>query len=209
MANQIAAQADEVQSSSPGLSVLNPPRTSGYLISAPLETAEAQIFISSGSDMQPYRDLVDSLAKRMTDQAVDAGKRFRLQIRRWEAAAPRRTGGDGNREFRYDAANSHLVLVLLHGDLRDGTREELEEALDGDKAQVAVIWISPPPPKSRRRDVKWLHQKMDERSNDIRWEKAHTSLDAIGAIVGVLSRVLIDLASQDSSEERGAYSESR
>ena len=177
------------------------PRTSEYLLKSARPAEEYEIFISSGSDLEDQRDRLTQLANVFNDQARDARVAYRLIPRRWEQAVSRRTHGDGNLEFRYDAETAHLVVVLLHRDLRPGTREELERAMKCSDTQVAVIWMDPPPPTSRKREVLELRTVMNDLREDVRWEStgAPGSAESVDKMVAVLVRTLIHAAHAGST----------
>ncbi len=65
----------------------------------------------------------------------------RLAVDMWErtAAEQARPGEGTNERFVRMARDANLTLVLILDELRDGTREELEAAVDDPKAQVAVL----------------------------------------------------------------------
>ncbi|MCG7595552.1 hypothetical protein [Mycobacterium sp. PSTR-4-N] len=177
------------------------PRTPTYLLGRGRTVQEFEIFLSSGSDLAQQRDLFELLADAINTQALDAGVDYRLAVRRWEDAVSRKTFGDGNREFRHDAASAHLVVVLLHEDLRPGTKEELLQAVSATQTQVAVIWMDPPPPNSRKRAVKELHATLDVLKDEVRWSRTgppgHESVAA--AMVEILSRVIMDISARQSN----------
>lgn len=183
---------------------------SRYLFTDGAPTAEYKIFLSSGSDLDEQRDLFHQLANTMTDQAVDANVPYRIRVRRWEDAVSRKTFGDGNREFRHDAATAHLVVVLLNRDLRKGTREELDAAIKASDTQVAVLWLDPPDRRSRKKGVKELYQALDDLKDEVRWNKVDSNQQHAVAVAmtAVLTRVLIDISARVDHSE-GTYSESR
>lgn len=171
------------------------PRTPEYLTKPPRSAQEYEVFISSGSDLLEQRDRFEALATVFTKQAIDAGVPYRIITRRWEDATTRRTYGDGNAEFRHDAANAHLIVVLLHEDLRLGTREELDEAIKCSN-QVAIIWMDPPPAESRKRDVKELRKALDDLRSEVRWEATGKpgSDASVDKMIAVLARTFIHAA---------------
>ncbi|MCZ0912592.1 hypothetical protein O0V02_09240 [Gordonia amicalis] len=187
------------------------PRTPEYLLKPGTPVDEYEIFLSSGSDLDEYRDLFEGLADVFSKQAFDGGAPYRIRVRRWEGAVSRKTFGDGNREFRYDAENAHLVVVLLREDLRKGTREELEAAVAASDTQVVILWIDPPDRKrTRKRASLALFKALDELREDVRWNAVSSDADneVVLAMTAVLARVLVDISSRTGSME-GYYSETR
>ncbi|MFC9980082.1 hypothetical protein [Gordonia sp. NPDC127522] len=193
-------------------SLMSPePRTSRYLRKPGTRTIEYEIFLSSGSDLIEYRDLFEQMARTFSEQAADGGVRYRIHVRRWESAISRKTDGDGNREFRHDARHAHLVVVLLHKDLRNGTKEELEAAVSASETQVAILWIDAPDrSKTRKREAKKLYLALDELRDEVRWESVSSAERHAIALkmAAILARVLVDISARPDSPEE-SYSESR
>lgn len=187
------------------------PRTSAYLLRPGRNVEEYEIFISSGDDLRAQRERLEVIINNVNTQARDAGARYRFSVRRWEHAPSRRTHGDGNFEFRHDAENAHLVIVLLHDDLRNGTREEIEAAMECSTTQVAVIWMSPPPITSRKRSNRLLRKAMEDLQDDVRWMlTGDPGSDAsVDTMISIVTRTLIDIAARNQEPEGGPYSEER
>lgn len=171
-----------------------------------------EIFISSGSDLENERNLLRDLIAVFNKQAIDARADFQFNIRAWEDAASRRTYGDGNREFRFDASIANMVIVLLNRDLRKGTEEELDAALKADDVQVAIILMDPPDKATRFKSEKHLLAKLRQIQNDVRWIETGGpgDMSVTLAMVSVLARLVIDLSSPPTDEPSAAdYNELR
>lgn len=98
------------------------------------------IFLSSGSDAARLRDRVDLLVRTISAQFRNAGSPLRFEVDRWEDHAPQRaTTSNLNDEFVRCAKGSHLTLVLLLNEVRQGTREEIEGVLSETTTQLAVL----------------------------------------------------------------------
>jgi hypothetical protein len=186
-------------------------RSPEYAGGEPRAVREFEIFLSSGSDLDEQRVLFKELAQAFNEQALDAGTDYRIAIRAWEGAVTRRTFNDGNREFRYDAAHANLVVVLVHRELRRGTEEELDRALRSPDVQTAIIWMDPPPPDSRKAKEKKLLAKMDKIKDKVRWfrtdQPGHKSV--VIAMVSILARLLVHMASPHAAQQAGDYTEAR
>jgi hypothetical protein len=111
-----------------------------YLYRPPWATLAVTIFLSSGSDAARLRDRVDLLVRTISTQFRNAGSRLRFEVDRWEDHAPQRaTTSNLNDEFVRCAKASHLTLVLLLNEVRQGTREEIEGVLSESTTQLAVL----------------------------------------------------------------------
>lgn len=188
------------------------PRTPEYAGGQPRLTREFEVFLSSGSDVEKQRELFKQLAAVFNDQARDAGVDYRIGVRAWEEAVSRRTYGDGNREFRYDAAISNLVIVLLHRELRRGTEEEIDWALSSPEVQIAVIWMDPPPENTRKQKERKLLTKMNQIKDEVRWSRTTEHPDHIATaieMVKILARLLIHIASPPPPQQANGYTEVR
>lgn len=170
-----------------------------------------EVFISSGNDLTNERELLRQLVEAFNKQAIDAQTDYLITVRAWEDAVTRRTFGDGNREFRFDASRANLVIVLLHRDLRQGTEEELDAALNAENVQVAIIFMNPPDATSQIESEKYLLAKLDQIRGDVRWfqtkEPGHISVTI--AMVSILARLFIDLSSPVTDQAPADYTEVR
>ncbi|MFC7673288.1 hypothetical protein ACFQWH_09420 [Mycolicibacterium sp. GCM10028919] len=170
-----------------------------------------ELFMSSGSDVDNERQILRDLVEAFNSQAIDARVDFLFNIRAWEDAVTRRTFGDGNREFRYDASIANVVIVLLNRELRKGTEEELDEALASEAVQVAIILMDPPEKSTEIEAEKHLLAKLDEIKDDVRWLKTakpgHVSVTI--AMASILARLVIELASATDEPPTADYNEVR
>lgn len=186
-------------------------RTPRYAGGRPRTLRTYEIFISSGSDLAEQRNLLRQLVDAFNKQARDARVDYQIAVRAWEDAVSRRTFDDGNREFRFDAEIANLVIVLLHRDLRPGTEEELDAALQSPDVQVAIILMDPPPATTRVKAEKHLREKMAEIRDKVRWyltdEPGHISVTI--AMVSILARLFIDLSSPEQESSASEYTEVR
>ncbi len=170
-----------------------------------------EVFISSGSDLEAERNLLRELVDAFNKQAIDARAGFLFNIRAWEDAVTRRTFGDGNREFRYDASIANLVIVLLHREIRKGTEEELDVALEAENVQVAIILMDPPDESSEVESEKRLNAKLSHIKADVRWfeTKGPGDISVTIAMVSILARLLIELSSPVDEPSAADYTEER
>ena len=170
-----------------------------------------EVFISSGSDLASERQILRDLVDAFNKQAFDARVDYMFSIRAWEDAVSRRTYGDGNREFRYDASIANVVIVLLSRELRRGTEEELDAALQTDNVQVAIILMDPPDESTEIESEKYLLAKLAKIRENVRWFETgapgHVSVTI--AMASILARLLIDLSSQDDEASTADYKEVR
>jgi hypothetical protein len=105
---------------------------------------EYTVFLSSGDDATLLRDLVEGLVRdAIIPELHDAGIPVRLMVDRWEHESATRVnpGESVNDIFVRQAVKSSVTLCLLIGELRQGTREEIEAVLDTEGVDLAVIWF--------------------------------------------------------------------
>lgn len=108
-----------------------------------LPAINLQVFLSSGDDLKALRNLVSKLANEAVNEMLNKHQLpVRLQVGRWELSTPHRVAGGQtvNSEFVDKARATQLLLCLLHEELGDGTREELEAALEQQNVEIAVVW---------------------------------------------------------------------
>lgn len=176
-------------------------------------TSTYTLFLSSGSDLIQERDAFCSLVNAFNDQLYFApwtSTLIHLRVIRWEQDVPRRsTPGDGNLQFRELAKNSHSVVVLLHNDIRSGTKDELEAALEEQEVQIHVILLKPV--SRRRRETVALKRYLETKRDLIHWNEVGEpgSLDAWLAMTKLLVRLVGEITAADNSEatRREAYRE--
>ena len=170
-----------------------------------------EVFISSGSDLSTERDLLRELVDAFNKQAIDARVGFLFTIRAWEDAVTRRTYGDGNREFRFDASIANLVIVLLHREIRKGTEEELDVALEAENVQVAIILMDPPDKSSEVESEKYLIAKLRQIKDEVRWFETGEpgDMSVTVAMVSILARLVIDLSAPVDPPSAAEYTEVR
>src|SRR5262245_27776022 len=114
----------------------------------PPNTAEYTLFLSSSdqTETKALRRRIKSLIDDVySPQLRDNDERARLAVRMWERAAAEQAppGETTNERFVRMARESSLTLVLILDELRDGTREELEAAIDEPDTQLAVLSFRP------------------------------------------------------------------
>jgi hypothetical protein len=114
----------------------------------PSATDEYTLFLSS-SDQADAR-MLRKRVKGLVDDVISPELRqnnasARLAVEMWERASAERPrpGETTNERFVRMAREASLTMVLILDELRDGTREELEAALDEPDAQLAVLSFSP------------------------------------------------------------------
>jgi hypothetical protein len=188
-----------------------PDGSSRYLLRPPSDASVCNIFLSSGGDVIAERDRFEEIAKVFSEQ-LHFEMSYRsggyVHVVRWEQDAPKRTGGDPNAEFRRQAELAHLTVVLLHNDVRTGTKEELEAALAVDDVQLAVIWMKPVNP--RKRATLALRRFLQERSHLFIWDQTGPpgSDEAWLSMTRVIARVVISaVASRQAQAEEVFYEE--
>jgi hypothetical protein len=123
-----------------------------------------QVFLSSGDDLKHLRNLVSKLAHESVNEMLNKHHLpLRLQVSRWEFSTPHRVAGDEtvNSEFVERARATQLLLCLLHEELGDGTREELEAALGQENVEIAVIWCVDDCDWPMTSAGRWLHEHKD------------------------------------------------
>jgi hypothetical protein len=128
-------------------------------------TINLQVFLSSGDDLKALRDLVSKLANEAVNEMLNRHELpVRLQVGRWELSTPHRVAGGQtvNTEFVEKARATQLLLCLLHEELGDGTREELEAALGQGNVEIAVIWCVDDNHWPMTPAGQWLHDHKDE-----------------------------------------------
>jgi hypothetical protein len=152
-----------------------------------------RLFLSSSNDppLQRLRARVKALVEEVVNPQLiseypEAGVSIALEI--WERVAAQQAHGDSvNEIFVEKARNSQLTLVLLHDQLKKGTREELDAAI---AAGVEVSLLCFEPPKSLS------HRRQAQLRRDIRRYESHLFYGELGpplsndAWIG-LTRVLL------------------
>jgi hypothetical protein len=107
-----------------------------------------RLFLSSSNDppLKRLRKRVETLVDdvinpQLLDEYPDSGVQLALEI--WERTAPQQAHeGSVNDKFVEKAKNAQLTLVLLHDQLRPGTREELDAAIEA-SAEVSLLCFKP------------------------------------------------------------------
>lgn len=166
----------------------------GYLLKPVVRSAACHVFLSSGSDVLAERNRFEELTKVLNEQLHWADfQGMHINVVRWEQDAPHRTGGDPNAEFRAQAARAHLTVVLLHDDIRAGTEDELKAALCEDDVQIAVIWMDPAHPRSKKALA--LKRFLEGVKDELIWDRTGPpgSDQAYVSMARVLSRVVFDV----------------
>jgi hypothetical protein len=107
------------------------------------------IFLSSGQDAEVLRDRVDRVIHKCLNAQLSArGWPVHFPVWRWEDVEARAAdrGETVNDTFVQMARESSVVIVLLHDELRPGTRDELLSVKDDPDVDLKVLWFH----KSRR-----------------------------------------------------------
>lgn len=132
------------------------------VLPAPLQTSSYRVFLSSGDDVVPLRDRTERLCEIASEVLSRNDRSSRLEVDRWEDAAPHVVDTDKvNDEFVDRALASHLVVALLLHEIRPGTFEELEAVLAHGGIDVAVFRFdtgSPPSPELAAFLEKWKNR---------------------------------------------------
>lgn len=169
---------------------------------------EFVFFISSASDVAEQRDLLEAMIRSADNQfrlRRDETRPFTFAVDRWELDAGRKTK-EMNEEFVRRVRNAHAVVVLLANQLRPGTEEEIDAALQEAKVQVSVIWMDKPEDSRKYRK---LRKYLRDHSDELAYVKTGPpgSHDSICAMVDVITAALAHLNS--TSREEGHFSEER
>lgn len=185
-----------------------PAASAGYLLRPPHPVSGADIFLSSGDDVQLQRDFVDLLVTSATE-----GLGFRwvgeprpqLRVVRWEDQPAFRAGSHTNAEFVRLATSSHVTIVLLHKELRPGTKEEVEAVLDDGSVQLAVVWLE----ATDDQVTDDLREFMKHHRDSYYWNTVHrTAWRPMAAVlVRIIAAVVGDLVRM--TVQRGDYVEQR
>ena len=112
-----------------------------HLALAPAERGNHyRLFLSSSDEVDVWRDRVEDLMNKSFNPQLEDLVGVWIRVMRWEQVAPQKVSRKTvNEEFVSRVRRSHLALVLLREKLGDGTREELEAALEEDDVQLSVI----------------------------------------------------------------------
>jgi hypothetical protein len=125
----------------------------------PLKVDQYTLFISSSDeeDVRPLRRRVKQLVEEVVNPQLAEHypeARVSLDVYVWERAVAQRTyGASVNDRFVQQVRESSAAFVLLLNELRNGTREELDAALDAD-VEVSLLAFEPDADlDERRREV--------------------------------------------------------
>lgn len=178
--------------------------------------SEHIVFLSSGSDLVDERDHFEEIVKVVNEQVHYQGldeDRFLIRVVRWEQAAPHRADGDPNRRFREEAERADVTVVLLHNDIRPGTKDEIEAALAVPDVEIAVIWMEPD--SRRRRVTRELLRYLDDKKNVVVWKMTDapgtraTSLEMYRVVSGIVLGVMRRTASRQLASGGELFYEQR
>lgn len=169
---------------------------------------EFVFFISSASDVAEQRDLLDAMIRSADNQfrlRRDETRPFTFAVDRWELDAGRKTT-EMNAEFVRRVRKAHAVVVLLANQIRPGTEEEIEAALQEAAVQLSVIWMDKPENSKKHRK---LRKYLKEKGGELAYVKTGPpgSQEAICAMVDVITAALAHLNSFE--REEGTFSEDR
>lgn len=157
---------------------------------------EIEIFVSSGSDLLKERDHVCELVQTLDEQMHFALRarleRVHLRATRWELDAPQRAYGYPNAHFEDMASSAALTIVLLHNDLRPGTRREITAALAKRDVQIAALWFQPDDPEAAQ--TIRLRKFLDGKKKTLLWEATGPpgSRQADLAMLKIVARTAFD-----------------
>jgi hypothetical protein len=103
------------------------------------------IFLSSSSEVKDLRDEVEELAMRSFSPALGLYANAGLNVVRWEQAQSGQVEGESvNGVFVRVVSECHHTLVLLMTHLGEGTREEVQEAIERD-LPISIVRFEPWP----------------------------------------------------------------
>jgi hypothetical protein len=128
------------------------------------EKSRFSVFLSSPDEdfLVNLRDRVDSLVGELNAVLHWQREEFRFEVVRWETIAAQRASEDPLLLFVEEARRSHITLVLLADEMKDGTREEIEGAIAQDGVQISLIRFTDKSRQEADRD------ELGERIQDIR-----------------------------------------
>ncbi|NIK56822.1 hypothetical protein [Kribbella shirazensis] len=181
----------------------------GFILRPGAPVAEFVLFLSSGNDLLPQRDLFDALVRAVDEQfriRRDQDRPFVLRTDRWEQDAPLKTPGDPNAEFVRRAQAAHATVVLLWGKIRRGTRAEIEGVLEQDDVQLSVIWMRESKSIGNRTDLARFLKRNQDKFMYLETGPPGSE-DATCAMVTVIAAALADITHSGRRQE--LFNESR
>lgn len=168
------------------------------------------IFLSSGQDAEILRNRVERVIEDCLNKQLSfRGWPIHFPVWRWEDVEARAAdrGETVNATFVQMARESSVVIVLLHDDLRGGTREELLAVMGDPDVDLKVLWFR------KRRGIRLrrgssvksfleahedslLHTRIDDRDGEEAW-------------VAVVRNLVSTLLKALRSDDRDPYVEQR
>ena len=115
-----------------------------FLTRAADDARVVRVFLSSGTDLNPQRDLFRRMVEATNAQFREWGDRSRpwhIVVEDWEGHVAARSPEAVNDLFIKQALNCHATLVMFARQLRSGTLGELEALLPVEHVQLSVIWM--------------------------------------------------------------------
>lgn len=168
------------------------------------------IFLSSGQDAEVLRDRVERVIhKCLNAQLSSRGWPIHFPVWRWEDVEARAAeeGKTVNDTFVQMARESSVVIVLLHDELRPGTRDELLAVKDDPDVDLKVLWF---------RKRRWLRPDRSSSVKDFLETHQDSILhsrighqDAEEAWIAVMRNLVSTLLKALRSDEREPYVEQR
>jgi hypothetical protein len=169
------------------------------------------IFISSSADASQLRDRVDRVVHRALNAPLShSAWRVSFPIWRWEDVEARaaKSGKSVNDTFVQMARESSVVIVLLHDQLRPGTKEELLAVKDDADVDLKVLWFPIRPSWLRLGRPTPVQRFLGLHQNDIGYN-CFDDFDSEEAWIHLIQNLVSTLLKALRSEGRKPYVELR
>lgn len=163
-----------------------------------------RVFLSSGTDLNPQRDLFRRMVDATNAQFREWGDRTRpwhIVVEDWEGHVSGRPLATVNDLFIEQALRCHATLVMFAKELRPGTLGELEAVLPVDDIQLSVIWMKA---EHQRGTAKMREVLANCRAAELLlYEETGPpgSESSVIALLKVVQAIVADLTKHESREE--------
>jgi len=175
-----------------------------FLLKPADEGRIVRVFLSSGTDLNPQRDLFRRMIDATNAQFREWGDRTRpwhIVVEDWKDHVSGRPVATVNDLFIKQALRCDATLVMFAKDLRPGTLGELEAVLPVDDIQLSVIWMKA---ERQRGTAKMKEVLADCREGELLlYEVAGPpgSESSVIALLKVIQAIVADLTKHESREE--------
>jgi hypothetical protein len=178
--------------------------TTKFLQRSPDRQQVVRVFLSSGADLNPQRELFRGMVDATNKQFRDWGSRSRsfvILVEDWEGHAASRTPGHVNKMFVDDATDSHAALVMFANDIGPGTQEEFQALLKMPEVQLSVVWMK----ESRQRGTARIKQVLElcRKGDRLLYEITGPpgSNGSVVALLKFIQAIVADLTKDETREE--------